>query len=62
MQDKYKLIENELIPLSKYWSIRLGFLDIINNKNAKFSFPDCVNKSWPQFWRFLEYSKITTFK
>lgn len=31
MQDKYKLIEKGLIPLSKYWSIRLGFLDILNN-------------------------------
>jgi hypothetical protein len=31
MQDKYKLIEKKLIPLSKYWSIRLGFLDILNN-------------------------------
>jgi len=31
MQDRYKLIEKELIPLSKYWSARLGFLDIINN-------------------------------
>jgi hypothetical protein len=31
MRDKYGLIANGLIPLSKYWSIRLGFLDIINN-------------------------------
>jgi len=31
MQDRYKLIEKGLIPLSKYWSMRLGFLDIINN-------------------------------
>ena len=33
MQDKYELIKNKLIPLSKYWSMRLGFLDIINNTN-----------------------------
>jgi len=37
MQDKYKLIEKGLIPLSKYWSIRLGFLDILNN--ARFFIP-----------------------
>ncbi len=31
MKDKYNLIANKLIPLSKYWSMRLGFLDILNN-------------------------------
>lgn len=28
---KRVLIENGLIPISKYWSTRLGFLDILNN-------------------------------
>lgn len=27
----WETIEKEFIPLSKYWSLRLGFLDIINN-------------------------------
>ena len=31
MQDKYNLISKGFIPLSKYWSMRLGFLDIIND-------------------------------
>jgi len=31
MNDKHSLIEKRLIPLSKYWSTRLGFLDIIYN-------------------------------
>lgn len=30
MQDKYDLIGKGLIPISKYWSMRMGFLDIIN--------------------------------
>jgi len=29
--DRNELIRQKLIPLSKYWSMRLGFLDIINN-------------------------------
>ncbi|GBE19514.1 3-phosphoshikimate 1-carboxyvinyltransferase [archaeon BMS3Abin17] len=24
------------------------------NKSVKFEFPECVNKSWPQFWDFIE--------
>ena len=43
MQDKYKLIEKKLIPLSKYWSIRLGFLDIINN--TKYFIPLIENRT-----------------
>ena len=31
MQDKYNLVSKGFIPLSKYWSMRLGFLDIIND-------------------------------
>ena len=31
MQDKNDLIGKNLIPLAKYWSLRLGFLDIIND-------------------------------
>jgi hypothetical protein len=27
-----------------------------NNHQVQFSNPDAVKKSWPQFWRFLEYS------
>jgi hypothetical protein len=29
--EKFELIEKGLIPISKYWSTRLGFLDIINS-------------------------------
>ncbi|VVB78961.1 Uncharacterised protein [uncultured archaeon] len=28
----------------------------LRNKDANFLYPNCVNKSWPQFWAFLEKS------
>lgn len=33
MLDNYGLIANNLIPLSKYWSTRLGFLDLLHDTN-----------------------------
>jgi 5-enolpyruvylshikimate-3-phosphate synthase len=36
----------------------IAMLSLVKNKEANFSFPDCVNKSWPQFWDFLEYTKV----
>ena len=35
----------------------IAMLSILKNKKAEFSFPDCVNKSWPQFWEFLGYAR-----
>ncbi|MBU3912639.1 MAG: hypothetical protein KKB21_00910 [Nanoarchaeota archaeon] len=33
----------------------IAMLSLLKNKNAKFTFPECVSKSWPQFWDFLKY-------
>jgi hypothetical protein len=30
--------------------------EVIKRVQSKFSNPYCVSKSWPQFWKFLEYS------
>lgn len=30
---------------------------LVNDKNVRFLYPDAVNKTWPKFWDFIEYSK-----
>jgi len=34
----------------------IAMLSILKSKKAKFSHPECVSKSWPQFWNFLEFA------
>jgi len=57
MENQIKKLENgEEIDSKDHRVVQaIALLSKLKNKNAKFSFPDCVNKSWPQFWRFLEY-------
>ena len=33
----------------------LAMLGIIQNKKPIFLHPECVSKSWPQFWEFLKF-------
>lgn len=33
----------------------IAMLALLKKKEAKFSFPNCVSKSWPQFWDFLNH-------
>lgn len=30
---------------------------LVNDKKFKITYPDSVNKSWPQFWKFIKYTK-----
>ncbi len=32
-------------------------LALFQDKKADYSNPECVNKSWPQFWDFLKYTE-----
>jgi hypothetical protein len=32
-------------------------LALYRNKEVRFSFPECVSKSWPQFWEFMKYAE-----
>lgn len=36
----------------------IAMLALLKDQDIKFSFPDCVSKTWPQFWDFMEYSKM----
>jgi hypothetical protein len=33
----------------------LALLGLLKNKEISFSSPDCVNKTWPRFWEFLDF-------
>lgn len=33
----------------------IAMLALVENKQVRFSNPECVNKTWPQFWEFLKY-------
>jgi len=33
----------------------LAMLALFDKKEIEFAFPESVNKSWPQFWKFLDY-------
>ena len=35
----------------------IAMLALSANKKVNFSFPECVSKSWPQFWKFWELMK-----
>ncbi len=35
----------------------IALLALLKYEKARFSFPDCISKSWPQFWDFLKYAE-----
>jgi len=35
----------------------IAMLALLKQKQVKFSFPECISKSWPQFWKFLDYMR-----
>jgi len=51
--DDHRVVQ-AMAMLIKSQNRRMGIRQI----RARFSNPDCVNKSWPQFWKFLEDSVV----
>lgn len=59
MENMIKKLENSEIIESKDHRVvqAIALLAMKERKRADFANPSCVNKSWPQFWKFLEFIK-----